>query len=165
MVEYSKFDNFIEKTQKQYQVQHYRCVTLADGTVDKTPQSIQNIERQERRLQNEYREKYGLRLKKQKANEELSNDRLKESKIQQPMSNARYEEEKVDPSANINRKREEKKFQKDNDKDSYASVINHAMMSSDEDTKENEDKEETITTTKKKKGGKSNKGKGGRLKH
>ena len=75
LVKYSKFDNSVQRTQEPCQVQHFRCVTLADGTVKKTPLSIQNIERQERRLQNEYREKYGIRMKKPKVNESLSNER------------------------------------------------------------------------------------------
>ena len=50
LVKYSKFDNFVQRTQEPYQVQHFRCVTLTDGTVKKTPLSIQNIEHQERRL-------------------------------------------------------------------------------------------------------------------
>ena len=128
LVKYSKYDNFVEKTQEQFQVQHFRCITLADGTVDKTPLSEQNIDRQEKRLRREYQEKYGLRWRKQKADEDLSNDRsLEESKIQQPVQNPRYEEEKENPSL-TNKKREEKKLNKDKD-GSYGS----AMVSSDED--------------------------------
>ena len=36
LVKYSKFDNFVQRTQEPYQVQHFRCVILADGTVTKT---------------------------------------------------------------------------------------------------------------------------------
>ena len=156
LVKYSKYDNFVEKTQEQFQVQHFRCITMADGIVDKTPLSEQNIERQEKRLRREYREKFGLRWKKQKADEDLSNDgSLEESKIQQPAQNPRYEEEKEIPNT-LNRKREEKKLDKDNE-DSYGSVIHIAMISSDEDNKKMDDSNEKAKN-KKKRSGKSGKG-------
>ena len=103
----------MERIQEPYKVQHFRCVTMEDGTVKKTPLSLQNIERQERRLQNEYRKKYGFRMKKLKANEKLSNERpdMEESKMEQmPASNPRYEEDKDEVTTT--KKREEKKLQR-----------------------------------------------------
>ena len=161
-MKYSKYDNFVEKTQEQFQIKHYRCVTLADGTIDKTPLSEQIIEQQEKRLRREYQQTYGLRWKKQKETEDLSNDRsLEESKIQQPVQNARYEEEK---EVSNFKKREEKKIDKENE-DSYGSAIHQALISSDEDNKEMEDNGETTgAKNKKKRTGKSGKGNTGKNK-
>ena len=37
---YSKFDNFVQRTQEQYQIQTYRYITQVDGSVIKVPLSV-----------------------------------------------------------------------------------------------------------------------------
>ena len=91
-MKYSKFDNFMQRTQEPYQVQQFRSVTLADDTVKKTSLSLQNIERQERRLQNEYREKYGFRMKK--LNAMMSSDDDSKKGRREQRSYNQYEEER-----------------------------------------------------------------------
>ena len=154
LVKYSKYDNFVEQSQRKFQVQKFRWVTLADGTVDRTPLSEQNIDRQEKRLRREYQQTYGLKWKKQKESEDLSNDRdREESKAQDQDLNSRNEEQKEAPS--FTKKREEKKYEKENENEnSYESAIQNAMMSSEEDNKEMED-DSAATKNKKKRSGKA----------
>ena len=82
LVKYSKFDNFYERTEKKYEVKKFRWVIFADGTNAKILLSRQNIEKQERNFDREFKQKYGIRLKKYKVQEELSNERLEEHKDQ-----------------------------------------------------------------------------------
>ena len=156
LVKYSKYDNFVEQSQRKFQVQKFRWVTLADGTVDRTPLSEQNIDRQEKRLRREYQQTYGLKWKKQKESEDFSNDRDREkSKAQDQDLNSRNEEQKEAPS--FTKKREEKKYEKENENEnenSYGSAIQNAMMSSEEDNKEMKD-DSAATKNKKKRSGKA----------
>ena len=70
LAKYSKYDNFYERIKKNFEVKKYRYVTQADGTVTKIPLSKQNIERQARNLDREFKQKYGTRLKKYKIQED-----------------------------------------------------------------------------------------------
>ena len=163
LVKYSKFDNFMRRTHEPYQVQQFRCVTLADGTVKRTPLSLQNIERQERRIQNEYREKYGFRMKKLKVNENLSNEREEVKDSNMSNTNQRYEEDKEESKeeAIIFKKRDEKDRNKQDNKDSSGLAVRNLMLSSNDD-KEDEESKSSIGIIQKKakqKTGKKNKGK------
>ena len=163
LVKYSKFDNFMRRTHEPYQVQQFRCVTLADRTVKRTPLSLQNIERQERRIQNEYREKYGFRMKKLKVNENLSNEREEVKDSNMSNTNQRYEEDKEESKeeAIIFKKRDEKDRNKQDNKDSSGLAVRNLMLSSNDD-KEDEESKSSIGIIQKKakqKTGRKNKGK------
>ena len=64
LLKYSKFDNFYQRTEEKYQQKKYRCVTQTDGSVIKIALSQQNLERQARILDKEFKMKYDTRLKK-----------------------------------------------------------------------------------------------------
>ena len=70
LFKYSEYDNFFERIEKKFEVKKYRWATQADGTVIKIPLSRQNIERQARKLDREFKQKYGIRLKNNKAQED-----------------------------------------------------------------------------------------------